>query len=108
VISRGVRAKERDRVLGPVGCEDVGTSKRSRERGQPEARAELDDAPTRDVERPDDARQRDPARPELGPVREELLLVEGGLVDQLVGARWAQERQRPPRELDLLLDQRAA
>ena len=51
------------------------------------------------------------AWPELGPVRQELLLVERGLVDQLVGARRTEdlEAQAVP-ELNLLLDevQRAA
>ena len=53
----------------------------------------------------------DAARPELGPVGQELLLVEGRLVDQLVGARRAQDLEaQPVSELDLLLDevQRAA
>ena len=44
------------------------------------------------------------ARPHFGPVRQELLLIERGLVDQLLRARWAKdlEPQAVP-ELDLLL-----
>jgi hypothetical protein len=49
-------------------------------------------------------RQGQSARPELGPVGEELFLVERLLVDQLVGTRGAEdvETQAVP-ELDLLL-----
>jgi len=46
------------------------------------------------------------ARPELGPVREELLLVERGLVDQLLGARRPEDLEAlAVPELDLLLDE---
>ena len=46
------------------------------------------------------------ARPELGPVRQELLLVERGLVDQLVRARRAEDLEAlAVPELDLLLDE---
>jgi hypothetical protein len=62
--------------------------------------------PSRDV-----AGEREAAGPEFGPVRQELLLVERGLVDQLLRARRAEdlEAQAVP-ELDLFLDevQRAA
>jgi len=57
------------------------------------------------------ARERKAARPELGPVRQELLLVERRVVDQLVGARRTEDREaQPVSELDLVLDevQRAA
>jgi hypothetical protein len=37
------------------------------------------------------AREREAARPELGPVRQELILVERSLVDQLLGARRAED-----------------
>ena len=54
----------------------------------------------------DVAREREAARPELGPVRQELLLVERRLVDQLVGARRAEDLEASARpELDLLLDE---
>jgi hypothetical protein len=51
-------------------------------------------------------REGEAARPELGPVRQELLLVERRLVDQLVGARRTEDldAQAVP-ELDLLLDE---
>jgi hypothetical protein len=43
--------------------------------------------------------------PELGPIGQELLLVERCLVDQLFGARRPQNRQpKACAELDLLLD----
>ena len=55
----------------------------------------------------DVACEREPARPQLGPVRQELLLVECRLVDQLFGARRAEDLQaQARRELDLLLDER--
>jgi hypothetical protein len=52
-------------------------------------------------------RESQSARPELGPVGEELLLVERRLVDQLVGARRTEdlETQAVDAELDLLLDE---
>ena len=81
--------KQRDGVVCPVGREDVGAPERCRERGQPEAGAELEHAHGREVERRRRARERDPARPELRPVRQELVIVERRLVDQLVRARRA-------------------
>jgi hypothetical protein len=61
-----------------------------------------------DVARRDVLCQRDAARPQLRPVREELLVLEERLVDQLVGARRAEQRQRLPGEVERLLDQSAA
>jgi hypothetical protein len=50
-------------------------------------------------------REGEAARPELGPVGQELLFVERRLVDQLLGARRAQNREpKAGAELDLLLD----
>ena len=108
VVSLGVRAQERDSVVGPVGREDLGPAESRSKRGQAEPSAELDDTHAVELERLDVAGEREAARPELRPVRQELLLVEGRLVDQLVCARRAQERQRPAGELELLLDQSAA
>jgi hypothetical protein len=46
------------------------------------------------------------ARPELGPIGQELLLVERRLVDQLLGARRPENLEtQAVRELDLLLDE---
>jgi hypothetical protein len=95
VISIGVRAEQCNRIVGPVGGEDVGAEERRSERGQSEARAELDDALPFEVERLDGSRKHDPTRPQLGPVGQELVGVERRFVDQLVGARRTQERQRP-------------
>ena len=55
-----------------------------------------------------DLGERDAARPELGPVRQELVLVERLLVDQLIRVRRPQERDAPPGELECLLDQSVA
>ena len=108
VVPFSVRAQQLDRVVGPIGGDDVGAEERCSKRGQAEARAELDDPCALEPERLDEAGERNPARPELRPIREELFLVERRLVDQLVGARRAQERQRAACELELILDQRAA
>jgi hypothetical protein len=108
MVPLGIRAQERNGVVGPIGREDVGAAQRRRKRGQPEPRTELDDTAAHKVEQLDDAGERDAARPELGPVRQELFLVEGLLVDQLVRARRPEERQRSAGELELLFDQRAA
>jgi hypothetical protein len=52
------------------------------------------------------ARKSEPTRPELGPVRQELLLVERRLVDQLVRARRTEDLEaQTVAELDLLLDE---
>jgi hypothetical protein len=60
------------------------------------------------VERFDHTGERDAARPELRPVREELIDDERLLVDQLLRTRRTEQRQPPAGELDLLLDQREA
>ena len=53
--------------------------------------------------------ERDAARPELGPVRQELVLVERRLVDQLVGARRPRGASPAgPRRSTVSLDQSAA
>jgi hypothetical protein len=108
VVALRIRAQERNGVFGPVGREDVRASKRGRERRQPEPCAELDDPLAVDIDCIDDARESDAARPQLGPVGQELVCVERRLVDQLVRARRPQKRQRLPGELELLLDQSGA
>jgi hypothetical protein len=60
------------------------------------------------VERRHDLRKRDTAAPELGPVRQELVLVERLLVDQLVRIRWPQQRDLPASEVERVFDQSAA
>jgi hypothetical protein len=76
------------------------------ERRQPEAAAELENAQPRQLPCGDVAGEREAARPELGPVGQELLLVERRLVDELLRARRPEDRQgQAPRELDLLVDQ---
>jgi len=52
------------------------------------------------------ARKRETARPELGPVRQELLLVESRLVYQLIGARRTEDLEaQSGRELDVVFDE---
>ena len=103
-----VGAQERDSVVGPVGRKHVGAAERRRERRNSEPGPELEHPQAAHLEAGDRFCESDAARPELRPVRQELVLVEGGLVDQLVGARRAQERQLPSGDLERLLDQSAA
>jgi hypothetical protein len=107
-IARGVVAQECDRVVGPVGCESRRSPDCSRERGQSEAGAELEHAPAVELHLLDNACEREPARPQLGPVGQELVLGERLLVDELVGARRPQDGQLPAGELEAFLDQSAA
>src|SRR5262249_1585089 len=75
-------------------------------RRQPQAAAELEHPEASQLAPGDVAREGEPARPELGPVRHELLFVECRLVDQLFGARRTEDRKaQAGRELDLLLDE---
>ena len=92
-VAFGVDAQQLDRVLRPVRRESVGPAQRRRERRKAEPAAELDHLAAREVEPRNVARKRESARPELRPVREELLLVERGLVNQRLGIRRAQEGQ---------------
>ena len=105
-VALGVPPQQLDRVLGPVGREDVGAAQRGGERGQPEPAAELENAQPVRLELRDVPREGETARPELGPVGQELLLVERRLVDQLLRARRTEDVEtQSGRELDLLLDE---
>ena len=95
-----------DRVLGPVRRQDVGGAKSGGESRQPEPAAELENPPPAELPRGDMARESKTARPELRPVRQELLLVERRLVDQLLGAGRTEDLDaQAGRELDLVLDE---
>ena len=108
VVALRVRAQQRDGVRGPVRREDVAAAECGCERRQAETRAELEDPEAGQVPLADETGKCDAARPELGPVRQELVLVERRFVYQLVGARRARERHLPACELECLVDQRAA
>ena len=105
-VALGVPAQQVNRVLRPVGREDLGAGDCCGERRQSETAAELENPqpvqlPCRDV-----AGEREAARPQLGPVGQELLLVEGRLVDQLLGARRPEDRQAPTeRKLNFRFDE---
>ena len=104
-VALGVLPEQLDRVLRPVRREHLGAAKRRRERRQPKPTAELEHPARAQLEARDMAGKRDSARPELGPVRQELLLVERRLVDQLLCTRRPEDRQpKAGAELDLLLD----
>ena len=110
-VALRVPPQQFDRVVRPVRREHIGTAARSGERRQPEAAAELEHTQPLQVAPRHVPRERQAARPELGPVGKELLLVERRLVDQLVGAGRTEDLEpQPAPELDLLLDevQRAA
>jgi len=106
VVSVRVPAQELDRVLGPVGREHVGAAERRGKGRQAEPAAQLEDATTTQREPGDVTREVEPARPQLRPVGEELLLVERRLVDELFRARRPQKRQAEVRrKLDVLFDE---
>ena len=76
----------------PVRREHLGTGERRRERRQPQAAADFEHPPAVVRQADDVTGERDPARPELGPVRDELVLPEAILVDQALGVVRAGDR----------------
>jgi hypothetical protein len=88
--------------------EHLGAAERGRERWEPEPGAELEHALAAHVERRHDFGKCDPTAPELGPVRQELVVIKRILVDQLVRVRRPQQRDLPAGELERVLDQSAA
>jgi hypothetical protein len=105
VVSIRVATQESDCLLRPVRREDVGAAERSSERRQTEPAAELEHSPPCELKPGDVTRERKPTRPQLGPVWEELVLVECGLVDERLGVRRPQDRQPQAfGELDVFLD----
>ena len=93
LVALGVQPDQLDRVLRPIRGEHLCAAQRRRERRQSQPASELEDTPPCQVAIGDVPREGEPARPELGPVRQELLLVERRLVDQLLSARRPQNRQ---------------
>ena len=102
---RAFSPQERDGVGCPVGGEDLCASDRGREGRQSEPAPELDDARAAKRQRLDGSCEGEPARPQLGPVGQELLVLEGLLVDQRLGVGRSPQGQSPPGQLDCLLDQ---
>ena len=84
-VGRCVCGDQRQRLRSPVRRNHVGPDERRSERREREATAELEHARTREVEPCDVAGEGDTARPEVGPVGEELVLLEAALVDQALG-----------------------
>ena len=96
-----------DRLLRPVGRENLTAAERCRERRETEPAAELEHFPAAELEARYMPGESEAAGPQLRPVREELLFVERRLVDQLLGARRPEDRKAQARpELDPLLDER--
>ena len=81
-VRRRIGGGELDRLRSPVGCEHVGARARGGKRRQREAATHLQDAPALEIELGHVPRESEPARPQLGPVGQELVLVEALLVDQ--------------------------
>ncbi len=105
VVALRVGLRHRDRLRRPVGGEHAAAGERGGDARQPEAAAELERP--RSLQRPaaDRPRQRERARPQLGPVREELLLLERVLVEQRLGIARPQQPQVAAVERDDLLDE---
>ena len=74
-----------------------------RERRQAEPAAELEHRRPAEVERGDVPGEREPARPQLGPVGQELVVLEALLVDQALGILGALEHELAPADEDALL-----
>jgi len=101
-----VLPQQLDRVLGPVGGQHLGATERRGQRRESEPAAKLERAQPMQVAGRHVPREGEAARPELGPVGQEFLLVERRLVDQLVGTGRPEDLEAPAvPELDLLLDE---
>src|SRR4051794_1127030 len=87
----GVPAQQSDRVLGPVRRDHLRPTRGRNERGHSEAATELDDAQAAHLRQRLGERER--GRPQLGPVRKELVVCEGVLVDQRLRHVRAQQRE---------------
>jgi hypothetical protein len=90
-----LRGEQLERLLRPVGREHLPTARGRDEARDAEAAAELDDAPAAQARR-QRLGERQPGRPELRPVRQELLLREDVLVDQRLRVRRAEQRELQP------------
>lgn len=91
-----VAGREADGIPIGIGGKDVGASGEGRERRQREAAAEFEDVPSPEVTANQLVGERDPGRPQVRPVR------------PVLRRRRAQERARPPGDLDQIRDQRHA
>ena len=75
-VALGVARQHRDRVRRPVGRQHAPAGRRGRERRQAEAAAQLEHARAAQRAHADGPRQSGRARPQLGPVGQELLVLE--------------------------------
>ena len=89
----------------PVRREHARVAECRRERRQREPAAELEHPGSRERPFGDDGGECNAARPDLGPVGQELLALERLFVEQRLGAPRPQDRKRAPRQLDRLLDE---
>ncbi len=99
-----VRLDEADGFGGPIAGNDAPTCERRGDRGESEATAELEHGQAGEIARGDVSSERDAGWPCLGPVRQELLVIERVLVEQRLGISWPLDAQRPCSDLDGLDD----
>ena len=103
-VARRVLAQQLDRVLGPVDRRHRGPARGRDERRHAEPAAELDHREPVDPRSAARGRAR-VRRPQLRPVRHELVPGEGLLVDQLLRLARPQQRELDLADTDLLLDE---
>jgi signal transduction histidine kinase len=104
-VPRGVLPCQLDGVGRPVRGEHPTSGEDRRHAGKRQPAAELERAGTVQRAARHVLGERDAARPQLGPVREELLVLEGLLVEQRLAVARAQDGEVAPGEHDRLLHQ---
>ena len=104
-VVRGIARGHRHRVGRPVGGEHAPARRGGGERGQPEPAAQLHHTPPGERAARDHARQRHRARPQLRPVRQELLLCERLLAQQRLAVARGEHEQLAPGQRDDVLDE---
>ncbi len=93
-----------DAFHGPVGRTHLRAHESGCERRQAQTAPELEHALSPEVEVGDLAREHDPGRPQVGPVREELVGLEPRLVDQAVWIDRTSHDERERTDADRLVD----
>jgi hypothetical protein len=104
-VALRVRRRHAERVRRPVRGQHVGTAERRDDARQREPAPELDDAQPREAKLRDRAGERDRRRPQLRPVGQELLVLEGLLVEQRLRVPRSEQQQPPPADVDDFLDE---
>ena len=100
-----VHGRDLEGVRGPVRRKHARTAERGDDARQREPAPELEHAEPVEIQARDRPRERDRRRPQLGPVGEELLVLERLLVEERVGDARPQESKRPLAHADPLVDE---